>query len=117
MNVLQTILIPIALFFSRTRVLVGVSDIGILVVTIFLWRIPMVKGVAWMVCVYRVLLMIVIGFFTLITYLNHTNKMVHHYDSRSGTGCNTQGFRSSCKRSYPYTCKIFAFSMSASGTI
>ena len=45
-----------------------------------LYRVAVVKGVSWVMCVYGVPLMIVNGFLVLITYLQHTHPSLPHYD-------------------------------------
>ncbi|EXC04784.1 Omega-6 fatty acid desaturase, endoplasmic reticulum isozyme 2 [Morus notabilis] len=69
------------IYSDRERLQIYISDTGILAVCYGLYRLTMVKGLAWVVCVYGVPLLVVNGFLVLITFLQHTHPSLPHYDS------------------------------------
>ncbi|KAJ6362051.1 hypothetical protein OIU78_002453 [Salix suchowensis] len=58
-----------------------ISDAGILAVSYGLYRLAVVKGLAWVLCVYGGPLLVVNAFLVMITYLQHTHPSLPHYDS------------------------------------
>ncbi|KAI9124348.1 hypothetical protein K1719_004270 [Acacia pycnantha] len=97
---------PFSPIFSKNeRLLVGVSDVGILTVVVVLYKACVAKGLYWVVCVYGVPVMIVNGFLTLITYLNHTHKTVPYYDSSEWDWL--RGALSTVDRDYGVLNKVF----------
>lgn len=69
------------IYNDRERLQIFISDIGIFAALYALYRVALVKGLAWLVCIYGVPLLIVNGFLVLITYLQHTHPALPHYDS------------------------------------
>ncbi|KAL4576876.1 hypothetical protein LXL04_012976 [Taraxacum kok-saghyz] len=68
------------IYNNRERLQIWLSDIGLVTMAFVLYRVAVVKGVSWVMCVYGVPLMIVNGFLVLITYLQHTHPSLPHYD-------------------------------------
>nr|AAG23928.1 ELI7.7 [Petroselinum crispum] len=69
------------LYTERERKQIIVSDVAILAVIYGLYRLVLIKGFAWVFCVYGGPLLVVNMWFTLITILNHTHPSVPYYDS------------------------------------
>nr|QGR25671.1 fatty acid desaturase [Plukenetia volubilis] len=69
------------IYNDRERLEIYISDAGVLAVSYILYRLAIIKGVAWVVCVYGVPLLVVNAFLVLITYLQHTHPSLPHYDS------------------------------------
>ncbi|CAA3006753.1 delta(12)-fatty-acid desaturase FAD2-like [Olea europaea subsp. europaea] len=69
------------IYSDRERMLILVSDAGVLAVTYGLYCLVAAKGLAWVLCVYGGPLLVVNGFLVLITYLQHTHPALPHYDS------------------------------------
>lgn len=68
------------IYSNRERIQIGLSDIGLMTMAFVLYRVALIKGFAWVICVYGIPLMIVNGFLVLITYLQHTHPSLPHYD-------------------------------------
>lgn len=69
------------IYSDRERLQILLSDIGLFATLYVLYSAAIVKGIAWIVCLYGVPLLIVNGFLVLITYLQHTHPSLPHYDS------------------------------------
>nr|GME04356.1 delta(12)-acyl-lipid-desaturase-like [Ipomoea batatas] len=69
------------IFNARERLQIFISDAGLFATTYVLYRLAMLKGITWLICIYGVPLLIVNGFLVLITYLQHTHPALPHYDS------------------------------------
>lgn len=69
------------IYSDRERMLILVSDAGVLAGTYGLYCLVAAKGLAWVLCVYGCPLLLVNGFLVLITYLQHTHPALPHYDS------------------------------------
>ncbi|XP_022882917.1 delta(12)-fatty-acid desaturase FAD2-like [Olea europaea var. sylvestris] len=69
------------IYSDRERMLILVSDAGVLAVTYGLYCLVAAKGLAWVLCVSGGPLLVVNGFLVLITYLQHTHPALPHYDS------------------------------------
>lgn len=69
------------IYSERERLQILVSDVGIFAALYGLYRLAVLKGLAWVICVYGVPLLIVNGFLVLITFLQHTHPALPHYDS------------------------------------
>ncbi|KAL3819882.1 hypothetical protein ACJIZ3_005787 [Penstemon smallii] len=69
------------IFSDGEQAQVLISNAAILAAFYGLYSLAVAKGAVWLICVYGVPLLIVNGFFVLITYLNHTHAAVPHYDS------------------------------------
>ncbi|KAH7842032.1 hypothetical protein Vadar_000677 [Vaccinium darrowii] len=69
------------LYSSRERAQVCISDAAILAVGVVLYKLAAAKGLTWVLCIYGVPLLVVNGFFVLITWIAHTHPGVPHYDS------------------------------------
>lgn len=69
------------IYNDRERRQIYLSDAGVLAACYLLYRITLVKGLVWLVCMYGVPLLVVNGFLVLITYLQHTHVALPHYDS------------------------------------
>lgn len=69
------------IYSDRERLQILISDIGVLTVTLALFRLMAARGIGWVICVYGMPLLIVNGFLVLITFLQHTHPALPHYDS------------------------------------
>ncbi|GFP94400.1 omega-6 fatty acid desaturase endoplasmic reticulum isozyme 2 [Phtheirospermum japonicum] len=69
------------IYNDRERLQIFISDAGVIGMLYLLYRVALVKGLTWVVCVYGVPLLIVNGFLVLITFLQHTHPSLPHYDS------------------------------------
>nr|QBQ82055.1 omega-6 fatty acid desaturase [Paeonia ludlowii] len=69
------------IYSDRERLQIFISDVGLLAMTSFLYRVVSAKGFAWLVNVYVIPLLIVNAFLVMITYLQHTHITLPHYDS------------------------------------
>uniref|UniRef100_A0ACD6ABG2 Uncharacterized protein n=1 Tax=Avena sativa TaxID=4498 RepID=A0ACD6ABG2_AVESA len=69
------------IFSDRERVLVLVTDVGLLAVCFALFKLAAAFGFWWVVRVYGVPLLVVNAWLVLITYLHHTHVALPHYDS------------------------------------
>lgn len=69
------------IYSDRERLQIYISDVGVITVAYFLYRVAVAKGLAWIVCLYGLPLLIVNGFLVTITYLQHTHPALPHYDS------------------------------------
>ncbi|WOH12334.1 hypothetical protein DCAR_0831836 [Daucus carota subsp. sativus] len=69
------------LYTERERKQIIVSDLAILAVIYGLYNLVLAKGFVWVFCVYGGPLLVVNGWFTLITILNHTHPSIPYYDS------------------------------------
>ena len=67
------------IFNKRERFQVFLSDVSLVGVAIYLYKLASRHGLPWLVQVYGVPLMIVNGFLVLITYLQHTHPSLPHY--------------------------------------
>ncbi|WMV24064.1 hypothetical protein MTR67_017449 [Solanum verrucosum] len=69
------------MYNDRERLLIYFSDLG-LIAFIYMWyRIAMVKGLAWVICMYVAPLQMMNILVVVLTFLNHTHALVPHYDS------------------------------------
>nr|AGC65506.1 FAD2-9 protein [Carthamus tinctorius] len=68
------------MFSDNERVLILMSDIGLLSFSFLLYKVAMVQGFAWVFCVYGGALMVMNAFLVTITYLHHTHPSLPHYD-------------------------------------
>ncbi|KAI7744818.1 hypothetical protein M8C21_020958 [Ambrosia artemisiifolia] len=68
------------IFSDNERILILMSDIGLLSFSYFLYKVAMVQGFAWVFCVYGGALMVMNAFLVTITYLHHTHPSLPHYD-------------------------------------
>ncbi|KAK7278825.1 hypothetical protein RJT34_23863 [Clitoria ternatea] len=69
------------IYSHRERLQIIVSDVGVLAMFYGLYRLVLLKGLLWVVCVYGVPLMVVNAWLVLITFLQHTHPALPHYDS------------------------------------
>ncbi|CAI9761134.1 unnamed protein product [Fraxinus pennsylvanica] len=69
------------IYLDSERMLILISDAGVLAVIYGLYCLVASKGLAWVLCVYGGPLLVVNGFLVLITYLQHTHPALPHYDS------------------------------------
>ncbi|CAO2837196.1 unnamed protein product [Amaranthus hypochondriacus] len=69
------------IFSSREKAQVLISDLGLVGMAILLYKVTMVKGLAWVVYLYGIPLLVVNGFLVTITYLQHTHPALPHYNS------------------------------------
>ncbi|KAI3801391.1 hypothetical protein L1987_29496 [Smallanthus sonchifolius] len=74
-----TRLVKLTLGYNE-RVLILLSDIGLLSFSFLLYNVAMVQGFAWVFIVYRGALMVMNAFLVTITYLHHTHPSLPHYD-------------------------------------
>ncbi|KAK9065496.1 hypothetical protein SSX86_014897 [Deinandra increscens subsp. villosa] len=68
------------IFSDNERILILISDIGLLSFSYFLYKVAMIQGFAWVFCVYGGALMVMNAFLVTITYLHHTHPSLPHYD-------------------------------------
>ncbi|KAI3801389.1 hypothetical protein L1987_29494 [Smallanthus sonchifolius] len=68
------------IFSDNERVLILLSDIGLLSFSFLLYNVALVQGFAWVFCVYGGALMVMNAFLVTITYLHHTHPSLPHYD-------------------------------------
>ncbi|KAK9055454.1 hypothetical protein SSX86_026537 [Deinandra increscens subsp. villosa] len=68
------------IFSDNERILILMSDIGLLSFSYFLYNMATVQGFAWVFCVYGGALMVMNAFLVTITYLHHTHPSLPHYD-------------------------------------
>lgn len=68
------------MFSDNERVLILMSDIGLLSFSFLLYKLAMIQGFAWVFCVYGGALMVMNAFLVTITYLHHTHPSLPHYD-------------------------------------
>ncbi|KAL7609061.1 hypothetical protein Lser_V15G14284 [Lactuca serriola] len=68
------------IFSDSERVLILMSDIGLITFSYMLYKVAMIQGFAWVFCVYGGALMVMNAFLVIITYLHHTHPSLPHYD-------------------------------------
>uniref|UniRef100_A0A7N0T002 Fatty acid desaturase domain-containing protein n=1 Tax=Kalanchoe fedtschenkoi TaxID=63787 RepID=A0A7N0T002_KALFE len=68
------------IYNGRERLQIFISDFGLVAALYILYRVAVIKGFAWLLCIYGVPLLICNGFLVLITYLQHTHPSLPHYD-------------------------------------
>lgn len=68
------------MFSDNERILILMSDIGLLSFSLLLYKVAMIQGLAWVFCVYGGALMVMNAFLVTITYLHHTHSSLPHYD-------------------------------------
>ncbi|KAK1408465.1 hypothetical protein QVD17_40259 [Tagetes erecta] len=68
------------IFSDNERILILISDIGLLSFSYFLYKVAMVEGFVWVFCAYGGALMVMNAFLVTITYLHHTHPSLPHYD-------------------------------------
>ncbi|XP_055818980.1 delta(12)-fatty-acid desaturase FAD2-like [Solanum dulcamara] len=93
------------IYNNRERLQIFISDAGVLGVCYLLYRVALVKGLAWLVCIYGVPLLVVNAFLVLITYLQHTHPSLPHYDSTEWDWL--RGALATCDRDYGLLNKVF----------
>ncbi|XP_030456867.2 delta(12)-acyl-lipid-desaturase-like [Syzygium oleosum] len=69
------------IFSDRERVQVMASDLAVILATYALYEVAVAKGVLWLMCIYGGPLLVVNGFITLISYLNHFHPDIPRYDA------------------------------------
>nr|AFN53648.1 omega-6 desaturase [Linum usitatissimum] len=69
------------IYNERERFGILLSDAGMLATWFGLYKLSMVNGLSWVVCVYGVPLLVMNGLLVTITYLHHTHLSLPHYDS------------------------------------
>jgi len=70
------------IFAEKERVLVLLSDIGIVGVSLILYRIASIYSFLWLVKIYLIPLLVVNFFLVLITFLQHTDYDLPHYTAK-----------------------------------
>lgn len=93
------------IYSDRERLQIYLSDAGVLGVSYVLYRFALVKGLAWVLCLYGGPLLIVNGFLVLITWLQHTHPALPHYDSSEWDWL--RGALATCDRDYGILNKVF----------
>ncbi|GJX73779.1 omega-6 fatty acid desaturase [Tanacetum coccineum] len=93
------------IFSDNERVLILMSDIGLLSFSYFLYRVAMIQGFAWVFCVYGGALMVMNAFLVTITYLHHTHASLPHYDDSEWNWM--KGAFSTVDRDYGILNKVF----------
>lgn len=69
------------IYNDRERLQIYMSDAGVIAMSFVLYRIALVKGLAWIIFYYTAPLLVTNAFLVLITYLQHTHPSLPHYDS------------------------------------
>ncbi|XP_023770029.1 delta(12) fatty acid desaturase FAD2 [Lactuca sativa] len=69
------------IYSKSERAQIIVSDVGIVIVTYFLYNLVMTKGLTIVLCTYGVPLLIVNISLICVTFLHHTHSSLPHYDS------------------------------------
>ncbi|CAN1278168.1 FAD12 [Linum perenne] len=93
------------MYKDRERFEILLSDAGLLVTWFALYKLAMVKGVAWVVCVYGVPLVVMNGLLVTITYLHHTHVSLPRYDSSEWDWM--RGALATVDRDYGFLNKVF----------
>jgi len=93
------------IFTDRERAQIYISDVGIVAMTYFLYKVAVAKGLGFLVCIYGVPLLIVNAFLVTITYLQHTHPALPHYDSSEWDWL--RGALSTVDRDYGILNKVF----------
>ncbi|MCD9641951.1 Delta(12)-fatty-acid desaturase [Datura stramonium] len=68
------------IYNDSERLQIYISDIGMITTAYVLYRVALVQGLTWLVCIYGVPLLIVNGFLVTISYLGHTHSSLPRYD-------------------------------------
>ncbi|XP_057982530.1 delta(12)-fatty-acid desaturase FAD2-like [Malania oleifera] len=68
------------LYTDRDRVMILVSDAGVLATGYILFRVAVAKGVWWLFCALGAPMLVVHAFLALIIFLQHTHPSLPHYD-------------------------------------
>lgn len=69
------------MFNDRERALIYFSDLGLLAFIYMWYRVAMVQGITWVLCMYVAPLEVMNILVVVFTFLNHTHALVPHYDS------------------------------------
>nr|AFN53643.1 omega-6 desaturase [Linum usitatissimum] len=69
------------IYNDRERIEIFASDVGVLCMWFALYKLALVNGVGWVVCVYGIPLLVMNGWVVTITYLHHTHIALPRYDS------------------------------------
>ncbi|PWA38076.1 fatty acid desaturase [Artemisia annua] len=69
------------IFSDGERILILMSDIGLISFSYLLYKVAMVQGFVWLFCVYGGPLMVMNAFLVTITYLHHTHPSLPHFDN------------------------------------
>ncbi|CAN1133648.1 Delta(12)-fatty-acid desaturase FAD2 [Linum perenne] len=93
------------MYNDRERFEILLSDAGLLVTWFALYKLAMVKGVAWVFCVYGVPLVVMNGLLVTITYLHHTHVSLPRYDSSEWDWM--RGALATVDRDYGFLNKVF----------
>ncbi|XP_069148539.1 delta(12)-fatty-acid desaturase FAD2-like [Solanum lycopersicum] len=93
------------IYTDRERLQIYISDVGIIATTYLLYRAIMMKGLAWVFCIYGVPLLIVNGLVVFITLLHHTHSSLPHYDSTEWDFL--RGALATVDRDYGFFNKVF----------
>ncbi|CAH1439563.1 unnamed protein product [Lactuca virosa] len=93
------------IFSDTERVLILMSDIGLVTFSYMLYKVAMIQGFAWVFCVYGGALMVMNAFLVIITYLHHTHPSLPHYDDSEWNWI--KGALSTVDRDYGVLNKVF----------
>ncbi|XP_076892986.1 delta(12)-fatty-acid desaturase FAD2-like [Bidens hawaiensis] len=76
------------IFLDNERLLVLVSDIGLLSLVYLVFKASMAYGLAWVFCVYLGALTVTNMLIVIVTYLQHTHPSLPHYDDSAWNWMN-----------------------------
>ncbi|PWA77898.1 omega-6 fatty acid desaturase [Artemisia annua] len=93
------------IFSDNERVLILMSDIGLVSFSYLLYKVAMVQGFTWVFCAYGGALMVMNAFVVTITYLHHTHPSLPHYDDSEWNWM--KGAFSTIDRDYGVLNKVF----------
>ncbi|GJT29673.1 omega-6 fatty acid desaturase [Tanacetum coccineum] len=93
------------IFSDNERVLILMSDIGLVSFSYLLYKVAMVQGFTWIFCAYGGALMVMNAFVVTITYLHHTHPSLPHYDDSEWNWM--KGAFSTIDRDYGVLNKVF----------
>ncbi|XP_052162909.1 fatty acid desaturase DES2-like [Oryza glaberrima] len=93
------------IYKGRERVFIAISDIGMLAVSLALYRLAEGYGFWWVVRVYGVPLLVVNAWLVVVTYLHHTHRAIPHYDSSEWDWL--RGALATVDRDYSFLNRVF----------
>ncbi|KAM3289017.1 delta(12)-fatty-acid desaturase FAD2 [Capsicum chacoense] len=98
------------IFNDRERLWVYISDAGVLTTTYVLYRVALVQGLAWLVCIYGMPILFQNAILILLTFLNHIHPSLPHYDSSEWDWL--RGALATVDRDYGVLNKVFHYAPS-----
>ncbi|XP_071697285.1 delta(12)-fatty-acid desaturase FAD2-like [Rutidosis leptorrhynchoides] len=93
------------IFSDNERILILISDIGLLIFSYLMYNMGLIQGFGWVFCVYGGAMMVMNAFLVTITYLHHTHSSLPHYDDSEWNWM--KGAFSTIDRDYGVLNKVF----------